>query len=80
MNTYTENQWRITVWVVDAIAIVGVAFLAWLTWADYRQSGRIGFSVGVYALLNFICLVLIRGVAVRERKRASKAAAKRNDA
>lgn len=67
---YSAKAWRITIVCCDALGLAAIAFLGYLTWSFYQQSGKIRPPVGFSTLLYAILFIVIRSIAVIERKKA----------
>ncbi|MFM1852295.1 MAG: hypothetical protein RIS54_1979 [Verrucomicrobiota bacterium] len=67
---FSAKAWGITIVFCDALGLAALAFISYLTWSFYQQNGRISPPVGFSTLLYVPLFIVIRGIAVKEKKKA----------
>ncbi|MEZ5412839.1 MAG: hypothetical protein R3F03_00865 [Opitutaceae bacterium] len=67
---YSAKAWGITIVFCDTLGLAAIAFIGYLTWLFYQQSGKISPPVGFSTLLYVPLFIVIRGIAVKEKKKA----------
>jgi hypothetical protein len=67
---FSAKAWGITIVFCDALGLAALAFISYLTWSFYQQSGKISPPVGFSTLLYVPLFIVIRGIAVKEKKKA----------
>lgn len=70
---YTAKHWTITIRFADSLGLFLLLFIGYLTWSLYQQSGKISVPVHPSMLLSIAVFFVIRGIAVKERKKALEA-------
>jgi hypothetical protein len=68
----SARQWTFVIRILDGLCIALIIYLAWVTYSTYRIVGGFRSPVSLGGIFCLAFLLVIRGIATRERKKTEE--------